>query len=398
MLGNERGDISTEFQPVFDALLGAEKPRSVLVWIGKSAAAQLLSELAKSEQPVTHGLLDRMPPTRAVHRVRDMLVQTHVLPERMEYLDRVLPWLEHTLAGRPDGHARLIRPYAQWHLLHRARRRAQRREVDITGTAAFQLRHALRAVLELLDALDEQELTLESMRQHHLDRWLAAGSSSRYLARGFIAWAVHRGMAADVMIPAPRVGQPSMFAETDDYLDQLRRCLTDSAIPLDLRAGGALVLLFGMRIRDVLRLHTDQLCHRGRDHYLRLGDHELLVPSTLGQLLEQLPQPASPRSVLSVPVETVLMFPGHNPRTSIWPGLFGARLKQHGITPRASRNTALITLAGELPAAVLADLLGLHSATGVRWAKRARRDWTAYLAERREDASASSSTADRQLP
>jgi hypothetical protein len=42
---------------------------------------------------------------------------------------------------------------------------------------------------------------------------------------------------------------------------------------------------------------------------------------------------------------------------------------------------ALSTLAGELSAAVLPVLLG----TGVRWAKHAKRDWTTYVAERRED-------------
>jgi len=56
---------------------------------------------------------------------------------------------------------------------------------------------------------------------------------------------VHKGIAAEVAIPAPRVGQPSAFAENDDYLDQLRRCLTDAAIPTDLRAGGTLILLTG---------------------------------------------------------------------------------------------------------------------------------------------------------
>jgi hypothetical protein len=35
-----------------------------------------------------------------------------------------------------------------------------------------------------------------------------------------------------------------------------------------------------------------------------------------------------------------------------------------------------------LPASVLADLLGIHINTAVRWAHRAKRDWTSYLAAR----------------
>jgi hypothetical protein len=61
---------------------------------------------------------------------------------------------------------------------------------------------------------------------------------------------------------------------------------------------------------------------------------------------------------------------------------FGSRLKRYGINARSGRNTALISMAADLPAPVLADLLGLHIATGVRWAKYAKRDWEGYLDRR----------------
>lgn len=53
-----------------------------------------------------------------------------------------------------------------------------------------------------------------------------------------------------------------------------------------------------------------------------------------------------------------------------------------GIFVRAARNTALCTLAEDLPAPILADLLGMHITTAVRWTKLVKRDWTHYLAER----------------
>jgi hypothetical protein len=49
---------------------------------------------------------------------------------------------------------------------------------------------------------------------------------------------------------------------------------------------------------------------------------------------------------------------------------------------RPARNGALAALASDLPAAILADLLGLHVNTAVRWVTYARRDWTDYLAAR----------------
>ena len=44
-----------------------------------------------------------------------------------------------------------------------------------------------------------------------------------------------------------------------------------------------------------------------------------------------------------------------------------------------------MTLAADLPAPILADLLGLHITTAVRWVGYARRDWSAYLAARADE-------------
>jgi hypothetical protein len=62
-----------------------------------------------------------------------MLVSSGVLPARNEHLERLAPWLEHLLDDRPAHHARLIRPFAHWFVLRRARRTAARR--TSVGTA-----------------------------------------------------------------------------------------------------------------------------------------------------------------------------------------------------------------------------------------------------------------------
>jgi hypothetical protein len=45
----------------------------------------------------------------------------------------------------------------------------------------------------------------------------------------------------------------------------------------------------------------------------------------------------------------------------------------------------MITLAADLPASFLADLLGIHEVTATHWAHRTKRDWHTYLAQRRID-------------
>ncbi|MFJ6843200.1 hypothetical protein ACIQRE_11075 [Streptomyces griseoluteus] len=51
----------------------------------------------------------------------------------------------------------------------------------------------------------------------------------------------------------------------------------------------------------------------------------------------------------------------------------------------ASRNTALMALASDLPAPILSEMLGIHINTAVEWVGHVKRDWAAYLAARGGD-------------
>jgi len=59
----------------------------------------------------------------------------------------------------------------------------------------------------------------------------------------------------------------------------------------------------------------------------------------------------------------------------------GGRLRRLGVATMPGRRRALVHLAGQLPAAVLADLLGIRATTAVYWSQAAGSDWTTYAAE-----------------
>jgi len=259
LLSGREGPVPPQLSLLVDALLAAEKPRSVWVWLNRSAAPQLLADLAAQPGPITHTMLDSLPPSRAVHFVRRMLIDSGVLPDRMDHLDRLGPWLDALLKSRSPAQVRIIRPYAQWHLLRRARRRAQRRG-DHPG-AAYKLRQDLYVALEFLDWLDHRDVPLVTLTQQEVDAWLVeAGSARPYLARDFLQWTARNGLAPrNVTIPARTVGPPKIFADADDYAEQLRRCFTADELPTDVRAAGALILLFGLRTVDVVALRREQL-------------------------------------------------------------------------------------------------------------------------------------------
>jgi hypothetical protein len=106
-------------------------------------------------------------------------------------------------------------------------------------------------------------------------------------------------------------------------------------MPLDLRAGGALVLLLGM--------------------------------------------------LVSLGTSASWLFPGQSPARPTVDILFGVRLHRYGIDAHAGRNTARLALAAELPASVLADLTGISISTAERWSQWAKRDWAVYVGQRAAD-------------
>jgi hypothetical protein len=340
----------------------------------------MLSDLARSGQPITHETLDLLSPSRPADYIREILVRTAILEPRNEYLERLGPWVDHYLTDVPDNQARVLRAYAHWYLLHRARRRKGK----LPRSSGHRIHTRIRVAHDFLTWIEAQRNTLATVPQDLVDNWLANGTTQRHEIRQFLHWANQRGLTTGVSAPALKPAQPTVFLDEEEQLEQLHRCLTDDTIGIELRAGGALMLLYGLNLTRVVAITHDQIRERSGDTYLSLADHELLLPPILAELLAQLPCPR-PRSTLPEPeLSSRFLFPGRTPNRPVDAGIFGKRLKQHGINPRGGRNTALIRLASELPAAVLADLLAVDITTATRWARYAKRDWQPYLAERRD--------------
>ena len=65
----------------------------------------------------------------------------------------------------------------------------------------------------------------------------------------------------------------------------------------------------------------------------------------------------------------------------------GERLRQLGIHAQPARRATLMSFAGQLPAAVLADLLNIAPTTAVNWVRDAGGDWARYAAQLAQDRS-----------
>jgi hypothetical protein len=182
-------------------------------------------------------------------------------------------------------------------------------------------------------------------------------------------------------------------------------------MPLDLRVAGALVLVYGLTLSRIAYLTRDDITHSDGQSWLRHHGHQLLLPPRLAALIRQLssqPAPATTLTRLAGPPRW--LFPGNDPTRPASHAHLCTGLSRHGITAHAARNTAVGTLAAELPAPVLASITGLNINTATSWTRSTGRDWTEYLAARtpqpRRDSSgrgtvtvrASSATITRQHP
>jgi hypothetical protein len=77
------------------------------------------------------------------------------------------------------------------------------------------------------------------------------------------------------------------------------------------------------------------------------------------------------------------LFPGRHAGRPLATENFRSQLVALDIAPNQACKAAMFQLAAEMPAPVLADLLGVAPATASRWAKLAARDWSQYTAMRR---------------
>lgn len=384
LLSDNGGDIPAQLQPLRQALMAVRRPRSLIQWIEHSPSANMLAQLIADGQPVSHKLLDALPHGQQESHIRQILIHTGALPERQEGLERLPSWLDKALADRPTEHGHRIRPFVHWFLLRRARRQAAiRRRPAVAHTY---LRTRISAALELLAWLDEHDLPLERLDQTTLDLWLADGNTATYAIRYFLRWTATQGITQQLTVPLLPRQEPAQSLDQDQRWQLLRRCLNDEAVALDIRAAGALLLLFGLPLVRIRHLTVDQLDLRDSDSYLNAGPHPLLLPPRLAALLHRLADTHHSRSRFAPqPTGRRWLFPGLNPGRPLSEERLRTKLREYGIGARPARNAALIGLAADLPAQVLADLLDLHPTTAVRWTARARRDWITYLAARTAD-------------
>ena len=373
------GDISGPLAPVYRAIISNPQPYSACNWIRQSTSAKILAEMANGTLPLSHQALDSYPKRVAANLVRQILVANGVLMQRDDRLSELETWIKNKLNKVSSSNDRqLLQSYATWRVLRRNRERAALWNRPNTPTTYA--KNCFLSAVVFLSFLDTQGLSLRECTQADIDQWFTTTTPYAYYIRDFLNWAAKQKLVRALDVPGfqKRIGA-TMDENTRWAI--VHQLLHDDAIEIGDRVAGCLVLLYGQQVSRISALSWDKVTITDKQVNLEIGTASISVPEPLAGLFVRLSSQPRPYNGVATPRDTNWLFPGLTGGRPVNASVLGARLRRIGIQTTSGRRAALMHLAGQLPAAVLADLLGIHATTAVHWVREAGGDWSNYAAQ-----------------
>ena len=315
----------------------------------------------------------------AVRRLEHLLVATGALPPRDPALARLERWIEELLAARDDEPA--LRTFAHWIVLRRYRRKSHRAPLNDGRPEPREGRAAQRAQRSL-DWLAERDTPLAEL-QAGRHRRVARRPARRPAHRsGVRRWAMARGADAKARLPSRFARRPHPAGHRPRPRRARPRLLHDPGIAVRDRVAGVLIVLFAQPVGRIARLTVDDITVVDESVAVRFGDTAITLPEPLASDLRVLIADRRGCVAAAVPAVPVAV-PGRLTRPARSANACSAAdSNASASTVTEARRTALLQLAGQIPAALVADLLGVHVATATQWAQIAGRPWGDYPALR----------------
>lgn len=363
--------------PLRPAILAAE-PLTTRRWLDR--AHDLLTDLDQERIGLDHAVLDGLPHPKAVEHLRALLISTGILPpDPTGVVRRLERNVDHLLASLNDEHCKIIRRWIRWKVLPRLRRRAEQgHELHLSVRND---RRKIEQAIAFLIGLQGDQRSLAECTQHDIDTWFAGPGAIRWVVRPFLAWSQrHHQLPAGLAFPSSYKGTRTPPADAEERWRIAQELLNNGNLdPVD-RVAGALVVLYAQPLARIVTLTTADVIVTGDNVQLRLGPDPLDLPEPLASLIQTLPHKRRDSAAQHLP--NPWLFPGNHAGKHLHGHALGTRLRRLGIEPRRLRLAAADQLCREIPPAMLAGVLGLHTATVARATAQTSGQWANYAADR----------------
>ncbi|WP_446222568.1 hypothetical protein ACTWPB_22605 [Nocardia sp. IBHARD005] len=303
-----------------------------------------------------------------------------MLPDRDRVLRRTEIFIKKKLDAidNPDDRA-IIHAFMEWHHLRKLRGQALQAQLRVGQGATA--RTEVSAVADFLQDLNGRDLSLATCTQRHVDDWLVANPTRPHLNQ-FLRWATKRRNAQGIAAATPpdRRTRHTLVDGDNRRWALIQRLINDSGLDTKDRVAGLLVVLYSQQTSQLVTLRADCISfNESGCCTITLGSVPLNVPESVSEILAELLAQRRGHAAVGVGINPWL-FPGGLTGQHLSAQQMGVRLRRIGVSPLLARNTALIALAGELPAVVLARLLGFSVKRAVVWNAEAGNTYSGYAA------------------
>jgi hypothetical protein len=378
VLDDGHGRVDARLIALHDGLCATTKAHNAIRWLANPDVVARLRAIVGGDVALTHHGIDTLVGASLGREyLRDMLVARGVLPTRDKYLAAFERWSTGRLERiADDDHRQIIRAYLHWGLHRRLRARSE--IAPLNESAAGLARQQTNVAIDFLTWLARRGRGLSECRQQDIDVWFAAGPTTRWALRNFLAWAIDTRRCARLRVPHYQ-GRRVDALDRTARLTILKRLFTDTSIELSDRVAGCLVLLYAQPLARIRNITIDDIDQRDDGTWLRITHHHVPVPEPAGTLTTELATHARRNLATMHNPTSPWLFPGRAAGQPIQAEQLGERLARLGVT-RGGRLSALNGLVAEIPAPILGQLIGYSPNIIAEHARSQGVEWAAYAA------------------
>jgi len=374
VLSDQNGRVHPELAPLREHLLSARDPRSAVRWLRREPIDRTLRAMAQGEKPISHDTLNELPQSTRVRYFRRMLIAAGSLPEidvRLNDLELRSTAFIDTL---PAEHAVIVTRFFNWETLRKLRRRPLDRPITV-GVANVHGTE-VRKIAAFLAWLDVNDLTLPTLEQVAVDRYLAHHDPSLSIGR-FLTWAARHRITRHIDVPRSQSTASTATIAEDTVWEKVDVLLQDESTPMSSRIIGLFLLVFAQPIKDSVRLRREDVQLTGENVKMQFGSTPVVLPPPIANLLTEYLNETRDRRPY-VGTRPGWLFEGVMPQQHLSEASVRINLTKHGLHARDIKRARLDHLVQVLPASVVADITGITVNTAIRHSANTGASWGAY--------------------